>query len=136
MGKFSRAVRDMQDSVYRLTHSNEKHVNDFGGASEFTLTAAEKEEAIKEAKTKAEPNIQGVDPVCKTYYEGPFQVDGQILWVDVPPRQLSKKLAAKLDRIGVKGNRILSLLVSQFANFKQSTRPRIQRSPLLTAGFL
>jgi hypothetical protein len=125
MGKFGRVVSDMRDSVYRMTHSNEKHVNDFVGGNDFSLADAEKDDAAQEAKAKAEPNVQGVDPICKTYYEGPYQVDGQILWVDVPPRQMSKKQAAKLDRIGIKGiytRRLLFHVVVLTLNSLQSQR--------------
>jgi hypothetical protein len=102
----------LRDRVMSMTHNNEKHVDDFSSSSDLSIFEDPKKElhskgqlvTFSSAKLKAKEaeNTQGIDPVVKTYYEGPHSQDGNYNWVEFPPRQMSKRAAAKLDRIGIK----------------------------------
>jgi hypothetical protein len=102
----------LRDRVMSMTHNNEKHVDDFSSSSDLSIFEDPKKElhskgqlvTFSSAKSKAKEaeNTQGIDPVVKTYYEGPHSQDGNYNWVEFPPRQMSKRAAAKLDRIGIK----------------------------------
>jgi hypothetical protein len=100
-----------------ITSNNEKHVDDFSSSSDLSIIDDPKKTALYEKgkllpssdKTKDAETTQGIDPVVKIYYEGPPSGEGHYIWVDYPPRQMSKKAAAKLDRIGVKVYKVKDL---------------------------
>lgn len=102
---------DLRDRIAGFTHSNEKHVDDFSSDSDISIFGEEREVEMTKGdslpvkikgKGKEVENTQGIDPIVKTYYEGPGSGNGVYQWVEIPPRQMSKRVAAKLDRIGFK----------------------------------
>ena len=105
MGRIDGFTRAVREKFIVLTHSNEKHVDDFGSESEFSIIE-EKDAAQKQTKNSAaakEPeNLAGIDPIVKTFYESEDSIEGQYNWCEVPPRQLSKKAALKHDRVAIR----------------------------------
>jgi hypothetical protein len=94
-----------------MTHNNEKHVSDFTSDCDLSSIDDPKSQFLKNPveKSKETENIQGVDPVARIYYEGPHSQENAYNWVEFPPRQMSKKAALKLDRIGIKVYKIKDL---------------------------
>jgi hypothetical protein len=116
MKSLSEIAAGVHHKFMTVTHNNEKHVDDFSSTSDLSIIDDPKKAALYKKgklvstdKTKDPENTQGVDPVVKIYYEGPHSQESNFVWVDYPPRQMSKKAAAKLDRIGVKVYKIKDL---------------------------
>jgi hypothetical protein len=109
MGRLEDLSRSVREKIAALTHSNEKHVNDFSSESEFSIID-EKNDAQKQSKAKAAAkeleNTSGIDPIVKTFYEAAEPIEGQFNWSEIPPRQMSKRVAMKHDRIAIKVYRV------------------------------
>jgi hypothetical protein len=104
MGRIDGFTRAVREKFIVMTHSNEKHVDDFTSESDFSII--EEKGAAPKQKGKAvaakEENMAGVDPIVKTFYESEDSIEGQYNWCEVPPRQLSKKAALKHDRVAIR----------------------------------
>jgi hypothetical protein len=101
----------IRDKWVSMTHNNEKHVSDFTSDCDLSSIDDPKSQLQKGSaeKSKEPENIQGIDPVARIYYEGPHSQEDTYNWVEFPPRQMSKKAAMKLDRIGIKVYKIKDL---------------------------
>jgi hypothetical protein len=113
----------IKDKWASIGHNNERGLDDFASNSDITIVeesatgpegkkldavagpgsnfiSSKKKKALVSSK-KSEPEV-GSEPIVKIFYEGKGSRDGYINWVEIPPKQMSKRTAWRYDRVAIK----------------------------------